>query len=110
MAWNVRYSNKNKYNNVKQNGYDSRLEANYALILKQELKEGLITDIKEQVMFDLRGLNGKRVCGHRVDFVVTLPNGKQEAREVKGFATSIWQLKKKLFEDNYPDIDYIVIH
>ncbi len=89
--------------------YDSKGEAGLAFGLAMELKAGLIKEIQPQKTFELRGLNGKLVARHRVDFLVTLPDGSQEVREFKGFATEVWRIKRELFLDNYPLIPYIVI-
>ncbi len=106
-----------KYNNVTcfVDGirFDSRREADYYGQLKIEKRAKLIKDFQRQVEFDLYAWDGvsfgKRVCAHRVDFLVTMPDGKKEVREVKGFATDIWDLKRKMFEANYPHIPYKVI-
>lgn len=98
--------------------FDSRREADYYGQLKMEKRAKLIKDFERQVEFDLYGwgysnpeggLCKKRVCSHIVDFFVTLNDGEKEVREVKGFATDIWDLKRKLFEANYPGINYKVI-
>ncbi len=89
--------------------YDSKAEAGLAKELDLELCAGLLKEIQPQKTFELRGLNGKLVARHRVDFLVTLPDGSQEVREFKGFATEIWRIKRELFLDNYPLIPYIVI-
>lgn len=93
--------------------FDSRREADYYGELKMQKRANLILDFKRQVEFDLFAWDGnegsKRVCAHRVDFLVTLPNGSQEVREVKGFATDVWDLKRKMFEANYTSIPYKVI-
>lgn len=101
-----------KYNNsscaVDNHRFDSRKEADYYGQIKIEKKAGLILDFERQVSFDLT-VNGKKICRHIVDFLVTLPDGKREVREVKGFATDVWNLKRKLFEAIYHDIEYKVI-
>ena len=99
--------------------FHSRKEAGYYQQLKLEVRTKLIKDFKRQVAFDLFAfcpldhtfVNGTpvRVCRHDVDFLVTLPDGSQEVREVKGFATAEWDLKRKIFEANYPNIPYKVI-
>lgn len=88
--------------------FDSRREADYYGQLKLEKRGGLIKDFKRQVEFPL-SVNGIKICTHRVDFLVDLPNGKSEVREVKGFATPEWNLKRKIFEATWPEIEYKVI-
>jgi len=89
--------------------HDSRLEAQYCTRLYALKQDGNITEFKTQVTYDLRGQQGTVVGKHRVDFVVLFPDGRTEIREVKGFATEVWRLKRRLFEDNYPEIKYVVI-
>lgn len=103
--------------------FDSRREADYYGQLKIEKRAGLVKDFKRQVEFDLAAWtpipcggaahlltrNCEKVCSHKVDFLVTLNDGSQEVREVKGFETDIWHLKRKLFEANYPSIKYRVV-
>jgi len=111
----------NKYHSETQTvdgiSFHSKFEAGYYSQLKIEKRTKLIKDFKRQVCFDLwaavdsancKGLV-THVCCHIVDFLVTLPDGSQEVREVKGFATAEWDLKRKLFEANYPHIPYKVI-
>ena len=55
-------------------------------------------------------MNGKHICNHYVDFIVTKNDGSIEAHEYKGFRTGVWLLKMKLFKALYPEIPYIVIN
>lgn len=104
---------RNKYNAKKTafNGrvYDSKLEAGVAADIDVLKKSGEVVKVEPQKTFNLYGKNGARICTHRVDFLLTFKDGHQEAWEAKGVATSVWQIKRKLFEDNYPDIIYMVI-
>ena len=88
--------------------FDSRREADYYGQLKIEKKAKMILAFERQIEFDLI-VNGHKICAHRVDFYVTVSPGKKEVREVKGFATDVWNLKRKLFEALYPEIPYKVI-
>lgn len=117
----------NKYHSETQTvdgiSFHSKFEAGYYSQLKIEKRTKLIKDFKRQVAFDLSAavfektsdpllsvVSGyRKVCVHIVDFLVTLPDGSHEVREVKGFATAEWDLKRKLFEANYPHIPYKVI-
>lgn len=100
--------------------FHSKKEAGYYGQLKLEKRAGIIKSFERQVPFDLFAevdvlektpvcFQRKRVCAHIVDFVVTLPDGSREVREVKGFATDVWDLKRKIFEVNYPNLPYKVI-
>lgn len=88
--------------------FDSRREADYYGQLKIEQRAGLILNFERQVTFEL-AVNGKKICAHRVDFLVHYRGGRREVREVKGFATAEWDIKRKLFEAIYPEIPYKVI-
>jgi hypothetical protein len=107
---------KNETQTVDGISFHSKKEAAYYSQLKIEKRCGLIKSFERQVSFDLFGASpkamkfeGVRVCAHIVDFVVTLKDGSKEIREVKGFATDVWDLKRKLFEANYPELPYKVI-
>jgi hypothetical protein len=113
---------KRKYNNctcfVDGIRFDSRREADYYGQLKLEQRAKLIKSFQRQISFALYAqevdcdpdLASQKLIGHhKVDFLVTLLNGDQEVREVKGFATDGWNLRRKVFEANYPHIPYKVI-
>ena len=89
--------------------YDSKHEAGIAQEIDLLVKAGEVVRVEPQRGFALTGRNGNRICGHRPDFFLTFKDGRQEVWEAKGFPTPVWQLKLKLFEDNYPDIMYYVI-
>ena len=88
--------------------HPSRLEAEYCDQLALLVKAKEIRSYKSQVSYDLR-VKGKKVCAHIVDFLVTTKTGKKEVHETKGFATAVWNLKRKMFEAQYPKIPYIVV-
>ena len=89
--------------------YDSKGEAGLATEIDILLKSGLVVKVEPQITFKLYGKNGGKICTHRPDFLLTFKDGHQEAWEYKGFATAIWKIKRDLFVDNYPDIQYVVI-
>lgn len=89
--------------------HDSRDEARYCEQLHIELRNGDFTEIKIEPDFDLV-IDGKRICSHRPDFLITHHDGSKEVIEYKGFFTSVWRLKKKLFEALYPHIPYKVVY
>lgn len=89
--------------------YDSMLEASVARDLDLLLKTRKVKAVQPQVRFDLYGKNGNKVCSHIVDFLVTLNNDTQKVIEPKGEETGEWKLKRKLFLDNYPHIEYITV-
>ena len=89
--------------------YDSKGEAGLAQELDLLLKAKQVSKIEPQKTYILYGKNGGRITTHRVDFLVTFPDGHEEAWEYKGFATDTWRIKRDLFVDNYPEIQYVVI-
>lgn len=114
----ARMKYKNETQTVDGINFHSKKEAGYYQQLKLEQRCKIIKSFERQVAFDLyaahdvenpKFLDYRKVCVHIVDFVVTLPDGSREVREVKGFSTDIWDLKRKLFESNYPDLPYKVI-
>lgn len=111
MTWYQRKANKYGAKKTIFEGrkYDSKGEAGLAQEISLLEKSGQVVKVEPQKTFGLLGRNGGRICGHRVDFLLTFKDGTQEVWEYKGFATEIWRLKRMLFEDNYPEIKYVVI-
>lgn len=111
MVWYQRPANKYGAKKTIYEGrkYDSKLEAAVAQEIDLLSRAGEVTRVEPQKTFGLYAKNGSKICNHRVDFALTFKDGHQEVWEAKGFATEIWRLKRKLFEDNYPDIPYWVI-
>lgn len=89
--------------------YDSKGEAGLAATIDLLCRAGVITKCEPQRTFVLYGKGGHKICSHRVDFLLTFSDGHQEVQEFKGWATKDWDIKRKLFEDNYPDIKYVVV-
>ena len=80
------------YNGVE---YASLAEANYARDLDLELKAGVVLAWSRQPRFPIV-VNGDLVCHYTADFEVVRPEGR-EIVEVKGYATSLWKLRMRLF-------------
>jgi hypothetical protein len=89
--------------------HDSRLEAGHCdtLNLMARAVGSDIALIERQKQFDLI-VNGKKICAHRVDFLITRKDGTQYVVESKGFSTDLWQTKMKLFKALFPNIEYQV--
>jgi hypothetical protein len=107
----VRKANKYGAKKTAFNGrvYDSKHEAGVAADIELLVKSGEVVKVEPQRTFNLYGKNGARICTHRPDFLLSFKDGHQEIWEAKGMATPIWNLKLKLFTDNYPELTYIVI-
>ena len=102
---------KSKYHSEKSGGYDSNKEHSRAVILHLLEKRGLISDLQEQVTFELipaqyvQGFNGKMICARRAmkyiaDFTY-VENGKFIVEDSKGFKTDAYKQKKRLMKCIY---------
>lgn len=105
---------KHKYHAQKTNGYDSKREARRADVLKLMLKQGLISELQEQVPFVLcpkqegKDFKGKIICLRRemkyiADFVY-IENGNTIVEDCKGMRTKEYKRKKRLMKKLF-DID-----
>jgi hypothetical protein len=94
---------KNKYHAEKCCGYDSQKEYNRAQQLKLWLKAGVISDLREQVVFLLipSQINSEGVTEKAVRYVadfVYIDNdtGRMVVEDTKGFRTPDYIIKRKL--------------
>lgn len=94
---------RNKYQAKKSGGYDSRKEHRRANELRLMQRAGLITNLREQVSYELiptqRGADGKvleRACDYIADFVYTDKDGKTVVEDTKGVKTKEYIIKRKL--------------
>lgn len=94
---------RNKYHAKKSGGYDSRKEHRRANELRLMQRAGLITNLREQVSYELiptqRGADGKvleRACDYIADFVYTDKDGKTVVEDTKGVKTKEYIIKRKL--------------
>lgn len=92
--------------------YHSKLEAAYAMALDLRIKAGDVQEWVPQFKVSL-DVNGKHIANYFVDFKVILTDGSEELHEVKGFATEVYRLKRKLLEATYlvdhPDTKFIEV-
>lgn len=93
----------NKFSNQKGTGRASNKETRRAQHLQTLLAAGLISDLREQVDFELipaqRDEAGKlleRACDYRADFVYNDDQGKRHVEDAKGMRTDVYKLKRKL--------------
>ena len=93
----------NKYHAQKSGGYASRKEHRRANELRLMQRAGLITNLREQVSYELipaqRGADGKvleRACNYIADFVYTDKDGKTVVEDTKGVKTKEYIIKRKL--------------
>ncbi len=88
---------RSKFNAVKTDGYASKREAKRAQELKLLAQVGEITDLREQVPFELIPKQiGERACKYVSDFVYRDHNGVTVVEDVKGFRDPVYRLKRKL--------------
>ena len=109
MVWQNYRGNKYKAKRAEYKGrsYHSIKEAEDAMWLDDLLKKGEIKEVKPQHRIRFF-INDKHLWDHLVDFLITLPDGRQKYVETKGFPTSEWAKNKKLAEALYPEIPYLV--
>lgn len=89
--------------------FDSKDESLYYQFLKKEKQKGKIKDFKLQPIFLLE--KGKKVQGktlkditYVLDFLVIKNDDSEYVIDVKGMATEVANIKRKLFMLRYPDI------
>lgn len=91
---------KNKYNAVKTNGYSSKKESARADALKLLQRAGVISDLREQVVYVLAPsvvIQGRKRPPLRyiADFVY-VEDGKEIINDVKGKITEGYRIKRHL--------------
>lgn len=97
---------KNKYNNVKTKGYDSRKEAARGAMLEMLQRTGRISNLTKQIKYELVpsqwmvDKNGKKRCIERaVTYVADfqyIENGQLIVEDVKGLKLPEYIIKRKL--------------
>ena len=108
VCWYLPALQMNKYNAKKTvyNGelYDSKAEASFAakLDIARKAKEASerVVEIERQPKFPIE-IEGEKICTYKGDFLVTYANGDVKLYDVKGVATPVYRLKKKLVEAIY---------
>ena len=96
-----------KYNAKKTiyNGilYDSKLEASFAAkldLLRNAKGKDRVVNVSRQVVFPVT-VNGFKICKYKLDFLVLKGVDTKYHYDVKGFATPVYKMKKKLVEATY---------
>lgn len=100
---------KNKYKNIKVNGFDSKKEYGRYLVLKEAEKKGVISDLQCQPRYRFR-LNVILICSYVADFRY-FRNGQEIVEDVKSSYTAklpVYRIKKKMMKAFY-NIDVIEI-
>jgi len=86
----------NKFRNVKTDGYDSKREAKRAHELKLMERAGAISDLREQVSFEIIPKQQGEQAAHYVADFVYQQGGNLCVEDVKGVKTPSYILKRKL--------------
>lgn len=81
--------------------FHSNAEAMEYAKLKQMQDMGLIDNLKLQVPFRLFGIGGTEIGVYTVDFTYT-DGGLNVAHESKARSEKVFEMRLKLFKDNYP--------
>jgi hypothetical protein len=86
-----------KYHAVQTNGYASKKEFRRAQELQLLQKCGEISDLQEQVKFELLPKCGKeRACCYIADFTYRDKNGNLVVEDTKGVRTDAYVIKRKM--------------
>lgn len=103
FPWLGRVAKDSKYHNKPSCGYASRKEHRRAQELKLLQRAGLISNLREQVHYELipaqRDADGKlleRACRYIADFVYTDNDGHTVVEDTKGVRTDVYRIKRKL--------------
>ena len=101
-----------KYHSTKQevdgHVFDSKAEARRYQELSLMEKAGVISRLRLQPEYELiptfkKGGRTYRKTQYIADFEY-VENGRKIVEDVKGYATDVYKLKRKLFEYKYPDL------
>lgn len=111
---------KNKYGAQEESidniNFASKRESEYYLLYKSMLRRGVIESLELQPKFTLipafKNWAGKKVkpITYKPDFKLTYPGGRVVIIEVKGYRTRDYQLRRKMFEYFYRDIEFREVH
>lgn len=77
--------------------YHSKREASHAMLLDWKKKAGEVVEWKPQYKIDIK-VNDIHITNYYCDFRVEYKDGTIRYEEVKGFATTEWQLKWRLLQ------------
>lgn len=94
--------------------FRSQAERRYAEILELRVRAGEITSWQYEPLRVPVVVNGDKIWTYVPDFFITLPDGRTEVHEVKGFrGMANWPLKEKLLRATWlrenPHLTYRVI-
>jgi len=96
------------YNTKKQGKYDSNFEAGYADELELRVKANDIKAFDSHQRMELN-VGNFHICNYYIDFVVYHNDDTVEYVETKGYPTTVWRLKWKLFEALYSEKEGVTL-
>ncbi|MDU3410115.1 DUF1064 domain-containing protein [Clostridium sp.] len=111
----------NKYRNIKveEDGFkfDSKVERDYYLHIKDLKSKGIVEDFKMQEKYLLQEKfkyknESIREINYMADFVVLYSDGHEEVVDIKGSlfsVDSVFKVKRKLLIHRYPEINFKVV-
>lgn len=87
--------------------FDSKAEARRWAELQLLERAGVISRLERQVSYKLYGMGQTHICDYRADFQYVENRTRANIIEdVKGVRTRDYVIKRKLFQDNYPGIEF----
>lgn len=89
--------------------FDSDLEGDTYLDIKNMKEQKVVLDFKRQIPFSLKSSSSDEIGRYVADFVCKLPNGTLIVVEAKGVETALWKFKKKFFLAEYPTVPLIMV-
>jgi len=96
----IRLNSRSKFHAKRTNGYASKRESTRAAELHLAQTCGMISDLREQVSYELlpaqREIGFNRPLRYVADFVYRDRDGIEVIEDVKGFRTREYRIKKRL--------------
>lgn len=98
------------YNGIK---FDSKMEMRYymeEIVPKLETGEYTVCEMQKRYILQEKFVHKGRMVRaieYKADFYIMDKDGHERVIDVKGFATPVALLKRKLFWYKYPELDYV---
>lgn len=94
--------------------FDSAIESRYYIYLSGLKAQGIVTGIELQPVFTLQESfrkDGKlhRAITYKADYKVSYADGRKEIVDIKGFTTTDFKIKQKMFEYKFRELRLILL-